>query len=150
MKRIALLVMLLFSGCICGSGSQDSVSPVASAASVAVTDVQADRVSAGEGPLIASTTTVASSVSGGVSVRIAGCDDDRFGNARVGGFVTNGGASVAPAFTLVVQLQDSAGSPVSGGEKRLRIDGLGPNEARKFSADFQKPGPWRKCRAYIP
>lgn len=84
-----------------------------------------------------------------LSVQLAGCDDDYYGNAMVAGYVSNLGQSRAENVFVVAELQDAGGKPIPQGSKTLIINHVDAKMKVKFSTVFEKPSTWKKCRAYI-
>jgi hypothetical protein len=84
-----------------------------------------------------------------VTIRLGGCDDDNYGNALVAGYATNGGSETLKTLTIVALLTSESGDTVGKGERRVDISDLGVGETRRFSAIFEKPDAWKRCRAYV-
>jgi len=122
--------------------------PVGGAPSVgsAPEDVPSDHA-----PAMQETTTTAVSYFdlSQISVAIAGCDSDRLGNARIGGYAINNAKMIAPKVAFSALLDAANGSTVAGGSKTLYLEGIMPGEARKFTVDFASPSAWKSCRVYV-
>jgi hypothetical protein len=141
---LAMLSILLSSGCVClGKGNESVLEPVAqdrgTTSSTETTVMDIESTSTTEAVTVAVTTNL--------EVKIAGCDDDYNGNAMVGGYVTNTGSTQSGPYRVVVRLQDSSGTVVEGGEKRIKGESLNPGQSAKFSTYFDHPLAWKKCTA---
>jgi hypothetical protein len=122
--------------------------PVGGAPSVgsAPEDVPADQA-----PAMQETTTTAVPYFdiSQISVAIAGCDSDRLGNARIGGYAINNATTPAPKITFAALLDAADGSTVAGGNKTFYLECIMPGETRKFTIDFASPSTWKSCRVYV-
>ncbi|MFC2162672.1 Kazal-type serine protease inhibitor domain-containing protein [Candidatus Altiarchaeota archaeon] len=82
-----------------------------------------------------------------LTVEMAGCADDDYGNAIVAGFIENNGDSRQKVI-LVTELQDDDGEPIQDGVQKKPYE-IQAGSRIKFSQTYDQPGDWYKCRAYI-
>ncbi|MFH1403646.1 MAG: FxLYD domain-containing protein [Candidatus Altiarchaeota archaeon] len=162
MERVmmAILSAALFFGCLSeGSPADGNVDVSQTIINVSPTTTVAPSVTETTTTVTATTTTLDSTTTllatttslvfdyDSLTVMIAGCDDDYYHNAMIGGYVTNNGDRTIPNVDVVVYLEDSDGQVLDGVGERIMVESLKPGERRQFKATIIKPGSWSKCRA---
>ena len=142
---MAVVLLTLGSGCIgdqSGSSDNGQTPPV----KATIRELASSSTLA---PATTQTTARSQTDFSQVSVLIAGCDSDYYGNAMVAGYVTNNGVRTIDAVPIVTQILTSTGEVVLGGEKTTVINNLKPGERQNFSVVYEKPPQWEKCRASV-
>jgi hypothetical protein len=166
---ILILLVALASGCICCpcslEGSDDYIEPTETTtpyepptyypettttyAPTTSTETSTTTTSQTTQTTLPITTTTYKLDLSQVSIQLAGCDDDYYGNAMIAGFIINFGETTIPRLSIRTELQDDDGIGIADGVKTLEINSLKPNEQRKFSVVYQSPGNWQKCNAKV-
>jgi len=77
------------------------------------------------------------------------CAEDDFGNAMAAGRVYNPTKKTALDVVVWAQLKDDDGDVVPGGARKVEIASIAPKGGVKFSAVFEKPPEWEKCRIFV-